>query len=656
MAVAVVQSKPNLTNSSVTSLDVTLDATPTEGNTLLLFYGAADLDLSEMTDPAGWTLLGSDRGGSASQGGAIKAYYKVAGASEPATIAVAATSAERLWLAVVELSGADTPTLLDTDNNTSGDTITLTGSPASGSAVLEAATSRQSNAVTAIAGYTEILDEQQSNLSGWLAYELDPASVEDIVFAGANRTAGLAIEIPEAAPSTQTIVGVGVVPTVTIGAGELVEFEPGQTIVGVGVVPTVTIGAGTLLELPDEASPPAEVQGTSTPLHGSTRRLRHRVLYGPIGGQPINELRVDSVTYVEVLNAPGAVEVVIPFAQPTLADGTPIVTRENLAPKRTAIWVLRDDALRAASMLWGMPRNFVDRTRTLTTKGWLSYFRHRFYETDQSLVGVDQLAIARAIIDHAQAVTGGDVGVDTSESTLSGVTRDRTYLAREAKNYGDALEQLAAVQNGFDFRFEPSINPVTGEFQVSLRTEYPAGGRETDHVFHDGVNCVFVDGDEDGENGANSSTATGAGEGVDLLSTTVADLDLLGVEPLLQFVAAYTDVVDATTLTEHANRNLVRRSSNELTITATMIPGTDPVPGSYRTGDLVRAVYTDPFESIDRTMRIVAIVTDESRISGETITVELGPTDPLIAPDAAAAARETERRLALLERSRRATP
>ncbi|MEM9521554.1 MAG: hypothetical protein AAGA37_19750 [Actinomycetota bacterium] len=482
----------------------------------------------------------------------------------------------------------------------------------------------------------------------------DPANGGPITLTAAEQCAIVIVNIASdaAAPTNQQITGTATMLAAAAGDGDLVAV-PDLALTGQGVVLSVSTGSGSLERNEITTPDPGQVQGTSTPTHAAIGTGRHRVLIGPIGGQPTDELRIDSVTYIDALNAPGSATIVFPFAQATLADGTPIITAENLAPERTAVWIMRDDALMWAGMLWGMPRDFVGRTRTLIAAGWLSYFRKRFFETDQTFTGVDQFDIARQIIDHAQAVADGDVAIDTSDTALSGVTRDRTYLGAERKFYGEALEQLAAVDNGFDFRFEPSIDPTTDEYNVSFRPSYPATGRETEIVLYHGVNCVLTGGDQDGSASANSIAAIGAGQGNDLLIATATDPSPAG--PLLQDVTSYTDVTVQATLDGHATRDLARRNASAVTLVAQMIPGALPALGTYRPGDRVRVVYPfDGFESFDRTMRILTVTVADD--DGETVTIELGPTDPWLAPDTRAEQREMARRVATLERARRTIP
>ncbi len=380
-------------------------------------------------------------------------------------------------------------------------------------------------------------------------------------------------------------------------------------------------------------------------------RPRYRVWFGPVGAQPTGVVRCNGTSFTEAHLGAGSATISFPIDQ---GADTPLVTRENFRPRRTAIWIVRNDVPVWVGQVWNRSKSIADGLIDATALGPLSYFRRRFVLADQTYTGLDQFEIVRRLIAYAQGVTGGDIGivVDTGDS---GVTRTRTYPGNELKEIGEALEQLAAVENGFDFWFEPDRDVTTGEFSIRLRLQYPATGRDTAIIFAHGENCTFESVDEDAEGAANETRATGAGQGDDLLIAAAADVNALNGEPLLQSVAAYTDVTTLGTLQDHADRDLTRALDDELFIPFTMLPGAEPRFGSYEVGDRVRAVQSDDYESIDRTMRVISRTVDFVN-GNESVSGVLGPVDPVLAPEEAKRQREAGRRLAQLERARGATP
>lgn len=381
---------------------------------------------------------------------------------------------------------------------------------------------------------------------------------------------------------------------------------------------------------------------------------RYQLRFGAIGSQPAESLRLASVEYTASHLGGGSAKITFPITQAVDSAGASLVTRENFRPRRTYVWLERDKVVVWSGLLWSRATAPADGLITATAKGPHSYFRHRYFNTDKTFAAVDELTMAREIIDHAQAVTSGTIGILTSDTNTAGVTRTRTYLGRERKSYAEAIDQLAALTDGFDFRYDSFRDPTSGNYEVEFRTAYPATGRATTLVFEHGSNCDVIDIDEDGEAAANQVTATGAGETTAMLTSVTQDLAVLSFEPLLESVISLVDVTVQATLDAHASAELARRLDDETTVTIRMHPGAAPGIGSYLTGDRVRLIYSDAFESLDRTMRVL-----ERKVTviagGEEVTVTLGPLDPVIAPDIDRLERETARRIATLERARRAT-
>lgn len=95
----------------------------------------------------------------------------------------------------------------------------------------------------------------------------------------------------------------------------------------------------------------------------------------------------------------------------------------------------------------GMDGSGEDIKLTLTFKNWLAYFQKRL--TSETYSATDAGAIAWDLIDKAQAVSGGDLGV-TQGSITATVNRDRTYVNDEIAL---SITRLSAneIINGFDF-------------------------------------------------------------------------------------------------------------------------------------------------------------------------------------------------------------
>jgi hypothetical protein len=195
-------------------------------------------------------------------------------------------------------------------------------------------------------------------------------------------------------------------------------------------------------------------------------------------------------------------------------------------------------ALGAATLLiaWPLGDHYFDsRYRDFEPElGMAEPYRWADSTRDESiaLAGTSGLTISDMVLTEQSdgSVTiapGADIGV-AGGSELSGVLRDRTYQAYEVKQIGEAVEQLAAVDGGFDFAID-----VTPSFGKVLTLSYPRRGRiagTTGIVFESGKNLLGYTEDVDAGRQATIYTAIGAGDGADMLSGGGGDDTLDGGE------------------------------------------------------------------------------------------------------------------------------
>ncbi len=411
--------------------------------------------------------------------------------------------------------------------------------------------------------------------------------------------------------------------------------------------PITTPGALSLGTPPEVVVPPTDVVSVQSSPATAYRLLLADSQTGIIHA----ELRTDSFGYGEALNAPGAISVRMPIGQPKLDDGSPIVTATRLRSWRNSLWVLRDGVA-----MWGGPitsRGTQPDSQTIDLAGHgpHAYFRDRRFRPDTKSFTTDQLAIARQIIADAQAESGGDFRVDTTATNLSGVSRAITYTGSERKPYGEALDELAAMLDGFDFRYVPLYDETDG-LRHRLSLIYPATGQDNGLTLEHGATCTVVGIDHDADRQANSWYATGAGEGVDML---IEEATVINGDPLLEGIVSATDITEIPLLEDLADRAVARHQDPQLRVTVQLVDGLGPQLGEFAVGDRMRVIYQDDVDTIDQLMRVLAWQVDVVG-DAETITLEMGPLDPVHAPDPMSTQRELERRLAMLERARRATP
>lgn len=339
------------------------------------------------------------------------------------------------------------------------------------------------------------------------------------------------------------------------------------------------------------------------------------------------ELLADSITWTEALNSPGSLTASVPLRQER-PGATRVVTDQQVDPGRTLLAVERDGVVLWAGWLWDVSADVRASQLRLTASGPMSVLRRRHVLVDKTFTQVDQITIARTLIDDAQAVysnsqvgisIGSDIGIDTTtDTTTSGVLRDRTYYAAERHVVADVLENLAAVDGGFDFRFEPTRNTSLGWI---FRPSYPAEGRKTAHVFELGVNVDLLDVRRDGSALANTVFGVGAGERDEQLSVVGVDTSALETYPHLEAVVAHPDVRTTDTLVDHVNRRLSRGRQPVTTVRMAVRPDAVPALGSYLVGDQVRVRGSFGWLDLDATFRLTAISVTVSG-GGELVTLD----------------------------------
>jgi hypothetical protein len=268
----------------------------------------------------------------------------------------------------------------------------------------------------------------------------------------------------------------------------------------------------------------------------------------------LGELPLSNVRFGEILNGAGSFSATLPLAVPAATSSTTQTSAAQLltsssVPERTALFVERDGAIVWGGIIWTRRRG-KSRSAELAGAGFWSYFRRVNLRSELFYTNVDQLTIFRGLINAAQAATGANIGVTVGAET-SGVLRTRTYLRYEVPVIADAAEQLAAVDNGFDFAIEVAAGPTK-----RLVLSYPRRGRQassTNVAFVDGKNLLSYDVVEDGTRSARVVTALGAGDGDRMLISTQSRTDLIDAGfPATTYVASHKSVTLQSTLDAHA--------------------------------------------------------------------------------------------------------
>lgn len=285
-----------------------------------------------------------------------------------------------------------------------------------------------------------------------------------------------------------------------------------------------------------------------------------------------------------------------------------------LQPRKTALWVARDDSIRWGGIIWPTEPDLQARTLKVSASGWLSYYARREIRDTLTYTQLDQLDIVRALIAYAHAAPGGDIRVLVDQIT-SGVLRDRTYDGAEVKKLADAITELAEVDGGFEILEDAYVN-AQGRPQGILRLGYPALGRtDKDLLFAYPGNVIDYSWPSDPADSVNSLLAIGAGEGSAMLRSVAVGQDEIDAGyPLLEGSVSYKDVSVQSTLDAHAVEDLTASLGDKTTPTLTARTDGPPALGDWSLGDQARVMLTSAYHrarpgagaGYDGQLRIVA--------------------------------------------------
>ncbi|MCF2531756.1 hypothetical protein [Yinghuangia soli] len=299
----------------------------------------------------------------------------------------------------------------------------------------------------------------------------------------------------------------------------------------------------------------------------------------------IDVLPVDGLGYDAYVGKTGSLRGTIPVPSAAVARRC-----MRLLPARTAVWLEQDGRIAWGGILWTRTPTTDDRGRAsmpIQAATFESYFDHRILYDSLSATGTDQLAIARQLVDYAQAVTGGDIGIEVDPAQMSGVLRDRTYSRYDHGRVRAVLDQLASVEDGFEWLVQPWRDDA-GIRHKSLRLGYPrltAGSADVVLDYPGRIRAFAWPEDASGQatawqsRGA-STNQNQAAASTPLLSPLLTYPDLLDAGwPRLDGTSDYTTVTTQAVLDEHAAADIAAARTSRLIPEVTIgLAGGYPVP------------------------------------------------------------------------------
>lgn len=381
---------------------------------------------------------------------------------------------------------------------------------------------------------------------------------------------------------------------------------------------------------------------------------RYRFLaYDITGTQFRAEIPFSTIKFGDVLNRPGSLDASLPARAAEAAQ-------DILDPGRTTLWITNGTDIVWGGIVWAWRRDLSDAPEVrIAGQGLWSYYREgrRTIRADATFTATDQLSIVSSILSTAHA-TANPLGLNVSlNPSTSGITRTTSFLGRDRKPVGEAIEQLAEMDDGFDFNtravWDTTTSPPVPD--VTLDVWYPQAGSVTSIVWEHGHDVLLEPVEVDASKLATTVDAIGGDAGAGTIIQTATDSS--GTFPYLEGTVSITDETNTTTLSAAASGELARLQSPPRTTTAQILDSNRWPLGSWNLGDQVWISCRDTGVDVDGYWRVTAWDCDVNPNGIDTITVTLAEGLPLgrpILPPALRLAqddRDLARRVARLEHS-----
>nr|WP_206442160.1 hypothetical protein [Streptomyces boncukensis] len=339
---------------------------------------------------------------------------------------------------------------------------------------------------------------------------------------------------------------------------------------------------------------------------------------------PLTEAKFD-----DYIGKPGSLTATVPLPTEELARRA----RAALRPGRTAVWLERDGEIWWGGVLWTHTPQTDDKGRTkaqFQAATFDSYLDHRILSGDLAGTGVEQFDLARALVAHAQAQPGGDIGITFGDED-SGVRRDYAYAYSALGRVRELLDKLGDLDGGFEWRIR-CHRDARGRRVKRLQLGSPVirAGRQDIVLDHPGA-VLSYSLPSDSTVQANVWVARGESANSDQsresrpLTARMVDAEALATGwPRLERTSDHSSVQDEDTLLSFARAELARHRSPETIPTVTV--RLDGRIGPSQLGARLRLRIRDLWhpDGSDRRFRIVGLsVTPPQRTKAETATLYL---------------------------------
>lgn len=322
------------------------------------------------------------------------------------------------------------------------------------------------------------------------------------------------------------------------------------------------------------------------------------------GGTVVANLDYDELEYGFTLDG-------TPWATIVIDMWKPQATVNNLKEGERVVNITRDASLIWAGYLWDAEGGTETGTIRCTCEGWSSMLYHRLIDVDKTYNDFEQFDLAWDLIDFTQAKTGGNIGITRGAQADTGVLRTIKYRYWERRVIGEVIDELAAMNGGFDYEITP-----TKVFNMY----YPRKGSLLANTFELDVNVHNIYQLRNAREVASEVHGIGGGDEKATCIAVVSDATALATYKLRQSAHDFGDIKHYNTMVRKTERylSLHKRSTIQPQLGLIVSP---PAVGTFGVGDRAPVVANAGYFAINATYRIIAYEVHLDNTGVEVVTV-----------------------------------
>lgn len=333
-------------------------------------------------------------------------------------------------------------------------------------------------------------------------------------------------------------------------------------------------------------------------------------IYNLNGGVVLDRAPCQAWMFNYVLNAPGAFEADLNLVHPS-------VTEAIFSVGAKEIHIFRGDVLTWGGYLWSLRASATDYKATIRGEGYFSRFRRRIIADDLVKKDKDSGDIAWDLIQYSQS-THGTFGI-TDGHVKTNVLIDHAYCATDLGEVGAAIEELADMDDSFDFWITPSISNSNNKV---FKTAVPRRGT-TKAVTINQDNAISANYEIDAMDLSNRIWGVGSGDcnPPDFEASSAGSISTYGE---LHSTITFDDLDSLPSVKAHTREELRLNKQPRRQVTVTL-EERDYTWGSFDVGDIITLASNRGLITDSRQMRVIRIQTNfnpENRIAFHEIDLD----------------------------------